>query len=81
MSGFPADLIEKMSSQNLALHAHDWVVSADAYNRNADLRKFYKIVATDTYVDPTKDDKVETFIMAVEGKEYPFFGVMFHPET
>lgn len=38
-------------------------------------------MATDTYVDPKKDGKIETFVMAVEGQDYPFFGVMFHPET
>jgi len=78
---FPEELLEKMAARNLALHAHDWVISIDAYNRKQQLRDFYKILATDTFVDPLKDDQVETFVMAVEAKDYPIAGVMFHPET
>lgn len=52
---FPEELLEKMAARNLALHAHDWVISIDAYNRKQQLRDFYKILATDTFVDPLKD--------------------------
>ena len=63
-----------MSKEPLALHAHDFVITCETYKSSNTLKDFYQVLATDTH------EGVE-FVVAVEAKDYPIAGVMFHPET
>ena len=63
-----------MTREPLLYHAHDWVISTETYAQRPNLASFYDILATDTY------DGLE-FVVAVESKDYPISGVMYHPET
>jgi anthranilate/para-aminobenzoate synthase component II len=73
-SGFPASLLTDLKTKAYAFHAHDYVVSRKAFAESQQLSDFFKIVATDSH-----DNK--TFVTAVESRNYPISGVMFHPET
>ena len=73
-SYFPDEIIEKMELEDLAVHAHNWVVKTDTYKQSKVLRDFFDIIAVDEH-------QGEEFVLAVEGKHYPVSGVMFHPET
>ena len=46
----------------------------NTYKEREPLRNFFEVLATDTL-------KGEEFVVAVEAKDYPVSGVMFHPET
>jgi len=63
-----------MGKEGLNLHAHTFVVGKETYNNRQQLSDFYNILATDTH------EGVE-FVVAIEAKNYPISGVMFHPET
>ena len=63
-----------MELENLAVHAHNWVVKTDTYKKSKPLRDFFDILATDEH-------EGEEFVLAVEAKHYPVTAVMFHPET
>lgn len=71
---FPDWILEKLEEENLAVHAHNWVVKTDTYAKSELLRNFFDILAVDEL-------NGEEFVMAVEGKKYPVTGVMFHPES
>lgn len=63
-----------MQNEKIALHAHDFVITKKTYQTTKTLQSFYKVLATDTY-------EGTEFVVAVEARDYPFAGVMFHPET
>lgn len=71
---FPLSLLAKMKNEELALHSHTWTVASQTYIDRPNLQKFFKILAVDKHNDTE-------FVMAVEAKNYPIFGVMNHPET
>ena len=71
---FPDSILFKMINEPLLYHAHDWVIKTDTYNEREQLSNFFNILATDTH-------NGEEFVVAVEAKDYPVSGVMFHPET
>ena len=73
-ASFPDELLEKLQTENLNLHAHTWTIKTDTYAQSQPLRDFFEILATD-------EEYGEEFVVAVEGKHYPVTGVMFHPET
>jgi hypothetical protein len=73
-SVFPQDLVDKLDTEGLALHAHTWTIKKDTYEERKCLRDFYNIIATDVH-------EGDEFVVAVESPLYPISGTMFHPET
>lgn len=71
---FPSELLYKLETENLNLHAHTWTITTETYEKRKQLRDFFDVLATD------EEGGVE-FVVAVEAKNYPVTGVMFHPET
>jgi GMP synthase-like glutamine amidotransferase len=53
---------------------HLYGISVDDFLHNTKLRNFYTIIAT------SLDDDKKEYIAAVEAKQYPIYGVQFHPE-
>lgn len=53
-------------------HSHD--VTPKTYHDSEKLKKFWKLSATSNNL------KGDTFIAAVESRNYPIFGTQFHPE-
>ncbi|XP_008290933.1 gamma-glutamyl hydrolase [Stegastes partitus] len=71
--GFPAELMEDLASEPLTENSHQWSLATSTYNTNEDLRKFYKVLSTNT------DGKIE-FVSTVEAYDYPIYGTQWHPE-
>uniref|UniRef100_UPI0037E70476 gamma-glutamyl hydrolase n=1 Tax=Semicossyphus pulcher TaxID=241346 RepID=UPI0037E70476 len=70
---FPKDLMQSLCNENITSNFHSWSLSMKNYSQNYKLRKFYRILSTNT------DGKRE-FISTMEAKHYPFYAVQWHPE-
>ena len=62
-----------MESEALAYHLHQWSITMDTYNSREDFKSFYKVISTDT------KNNVE-FANVIEARDYPIYGMIFHPE-
>ncbi|XP_028288628.1 gamma-glutamyl hydrolase [Parambassis ranga] len=71
--GFPAELMEDLASEPLTENSHKWSLATLTYNTNAELKKFYKVLSTNT------DGQIE-FVSTVEAYDYPIYGTQWHPE-
>ena len=60
-ANFPRSLINKLGRDNLAFHAHDWVINIQTYEESKRLNNFFNILASDTF-GGTK------FVVAMEAK-------------
>ena len=63
-----------MSNEDLAFHAHNWAITKASFEDAGALSTFYNLVATD------KSEEFAEFVTAIEAKNYPIFGTLFHPE-
>ncbi|KAI5607551.1 hypothetical protein C0J50_1862 [Silurus asotus] len=70
---FPKDLLHSLSSENITSNFHSWSLSIQNFTRNAKIKRFYKILTTNT------DGKKE-FVSTMEAYRYPFYAVQWHPE-
>ncbi|XP_061926241.1 zgc:171566 [Entelurus aequoreus] len=70
---FPKDLMNSLAQENITSNFHKWSLSLQNFSQNAKLKKFYKVLSTNT--DGKKD-----FISTMEAYNYPFYGVQWHPE-
>tara|TARA_B100000925_G_scaffold285285_1_gene261415 strand:- start:893 stop:1825 length:933 start_codon:yes stop_codon:yes gene_type:complete len=68
------DYIIKLMSENCTLNNHMMGISPEKFNRSKLLRNFYNIVSYNY------DRKGNKFVSTIEAKEYPFYGVQWHPE-
>ena len=57
----------------LMYYNHNWAVTVTTFNQNSRLKSFWDLIATTT--TPYNED----FVAMMEAKDYPFFGVQFHP--
>ncbi|KAG7527007.1 gamma-glutamyl hydrolase-like [Solea senegalensis] len=71
--GFPDEVIKDLASEPLSQHAHKWSLALSTYNSNEKLKKFYKVLNTNT------DGKVE-FVSTMEAYDYPIYAIQWHPE-
>ena len=72
--GFPDSVLRKMAEEPLAYHAHNYVVATETYRQSEALSTFFDFLAVDSH-------EGTEFIIAIEAKNYPIFGLMNHPET
>lgn len=70
---FPKNLLLSLSQENITGNFHFWSLSLQNYSSNAILKRFYKVLSTNT------DGKTE-FISTMEAYRYPFYAVQWHPE-
>lgn len=70
---FPKDLLLALSEENITSNFHSWSLSLQNYTRNAKLKRFYRVLSTNS--DGRKD-----FISTMEAYRYPFYAVQWHPE-
>ncbi|XP_076027115.1 gamma-glutamyl hydrolase [Genypterus blacodes] len=70
---FPKDLLQSLAQENITANFHSWSLSIQNYSRNAKLKRFYKILSTNT-------DGKRDFISTMEANRYPFYAVQWHPE-
>ncbi|XP_059183046.1 gamma-glutamyl hydrolase [Centropristis striata] len=71
--GFPAELMQDLASEPLTENSHRWSLAVVTHNTNEELKKFYKVLSTNT------DGKTE-FVSTVEAYDYPIYGTQWHPE-
>ncbi|XP_068438148.1 gamma-glutamyl hydrolase-like [Clinocottus analis] len=70
---FPAQVMEDMATLPLSEHSHLWGMALSVFNKNEELKKFYKVLTTNT------DGKTE-FVSTIEAYDYPIYGTQWHPE-
>ncbi|XP_065122331.2 gamma-glutamyl hydrolase-like isoform X2 [Paramisgurnus dabryanus] len=70
---FPKDLLQSLAEENITSNFHSWGLSLQNYSSNAKLKRFYRVLTTNT------DGKTE-FISTMEAYRYPFYAVQWHPE-
>ncbi|XP_024126772.1 zgc:171566 [Oryzias melastigma] len=70
---FPKDLLQSLANENITSNFHSWSLSVQNYTKNAKLKRFYRVLSTNS------DGKRE-FISTIEANRYPFYAVQWHPE-
>ncbi|GAA6107997.1 zgc:171566 [Tachysurus ichikawai] len=70
---FPKDLLHSLSSENITSNFHSWSMSIQNFTSNYKLKRFYKVLTTNT-------DGRKEFISTMEAYRYPFYAVQWHPE-
>nr|XP_033785699.1 gamma-glutamyl hydrolase isoform X1 [Geotrypetes seraphini] len=70
---FPKDLLHSLELEPMTSNFHSWSLSVQNFTKNEKLRKFYKVVTTNTA------GHLE-FISTIEAFEYPIYGIQWHPE-
>ena len=74
MKTFTETQISNMTKgHGLMYYNHNWAVTVTTFNQNSRLKSFWDLIATTT--TPYNED----FVAMMEAKDYPFFGVQFHP--
>ncbi|XP_047424390.1 gamma-glutamyl hydrolase [Mugil cephalus] len=71
--GFPPELVKALASEPLTENSHQWSLATLTYNTNDDLRRFYKVLSTNT------DGNTE-FVSTIEAYDYPIYATQWHPE-
>ncbi|KAM4740234.1 gamma-glutamyl hydrolase [Anableps anableps] len=70
---FPKDVLQSLANENITSNFHSWSLSIRNYTQNAKLRRFYKVLSTNS-------DGEQEFISTMEAYRYPFYAVQWHPE-
>ncbi|MCI4377576.1 hypothetical protein PGIGA_G00205180 [Pangasianodon gigas] len=70
---FPEDLMTSLANEPLTENSHQWSVTTERFSGNEKLRKFYRILSTNT------DGQTE-FVSTVEANDFPIYGTQWHPE-
>lgn len=71
----PEEIITYLKTANVTYNHHQQCVSTDTYYNNDALKKFYKVLSTNRDKEGVKE-----FVSTIEGRDYPFYGVQWHPE-
>ena len=62
-----------MANESRAYHYHKWTVPMEVYKNSPSFQKLAKVISTNT-------NNNDQFLTSFEGYDYPFFGIMYHPE-
>ncbi|XP_061784756.1 gamma-glutamyl hydrolase [Nerophis lumbriciformis] len=73
--GFPKELMEALQREPLTGHFHHYGLTVKAFKNNEKLQGFFTIISTNT------GESGVDFVSTFEGKQYPFYGVQWHPEV
>ena len=74
VNGISNKTLNLMQKGNNTLNNHKMGITPYKFARNKKVNKFFKNVGT------SKDRKGREFIAIIEGNNYPFYGVQWHPE-
>ncbi|DAZ97383.1 TPA: hypothetical protein N0F65_003406 [Lagenidium giganteum] len=72
--GASADLMDALATRPLTFNLHHDGITVDHFNSFPKLTDFYKVLSTN------EDTQGRRFVSAIEAKDYPFYGIQFHPE-
>ncbi|XP_052786030.1 gamma-glutamyl hydrolase-like [Mya arenaria] len=70
----PADVYNYLSTLNVTENFHNYGITPETMSLNKNLKNFYNVLSTNV------DIYGKIFVSSFEGKQYPFYGVQFHPE-
>lgn len=68
-------LLKALESENITYHWHKYGFYPEIFGKNEKLSDMFKVLSTS--VD---DESEEPFVSSYEAREYPIYGVMWHPE-
>ena len=71
---FPASYLKYLEQNKSCNNNHDYGISPADFMANSYLPYFYNILATSV------DENGKEYVAAIEGKQYPVYGVQWHPE-
>ncbi|XP_035474755.1 gamma-glutamyl hydrolase isoform X1 [Scophthalmus maximus] len=71
--GFPAELMKDLATEPLTENSHKWSLALLTYDTNEELKKFYKVLSTNT------DGNIE-FVSTMEAYDFPIYATQWHPE-
>lgn len=69
----PQDVLNTLANSASTANVHEQCLTEANFTRSP-LTEFYEITTT------SQDDNGLTFVSSIEAKNYPFWGVQFHPE-
>ncbi|XP_064607893.1 gamma-glutamyl hydrolase-like [Liolophura sinensis] len=69
-----SDVIEILQQENVTDNDHHYGLTPEVFAENQKLADFFKVLSTNR----DRDGKI--FVSTIEGKQYPVWGVQFHPE-
>jgi len=67
-------LISILATENVTMNNHMYGGSPDLFEGSSDIGSFYTILSTN------EDRSGKTFVSSMESKNYPIYGIQFHPE-
>ncbi|KAL7876195.1 hypothetical protein AOLI_G00111580 [Acnodon oligacanthus] len=70
---FPDDLMTSLAKEPLTENSHQWSITTESFNESKKLKKFYRILSTNT-------DGQKEFVSTVEAYDFPIYGTQWHPE-
>ncbi|KAA0723861.1 Gamma-glutamyl hydrolase [Triplophysa tibetana] len=70
---FPGDLMKSLASESLTENSHQWSLTTANFTKCERLKKFYRVLSTNT-------DGQNEFVSTVEAYEFPIYGTQWHPE-
>ncbi|CAL8296187.1 gamma-glutamyl hydrolase [Gadus morhua] len=73
--GFPSEVMTALSREPLTGNFHKFGITNETFAGNEKLHTFYTVLSTNVA------ENGATFISTMEAKNYPFYGVQWHPEV
>ena len=77
LRSLPPQVVSDLGSKNVTFNYHVHGILADEFNANARLRSFFRPIS---YNAIPGDDRGRSFVSTMEARDYPFYGVQWHPE-
>lgn len=69
-----------MTTDDLVFHCHNWAITKETFVNSKLLSDFFHLLSTDNGLPQSLEPSLPEFVTAVEAKEYPIFGCLYHPE-
>lgn len=70
---FPTELMKALATEPLTVNTHKWSLGMLSYNTNEELKKFYRVLSTNTA------GNIE-FVSTMEAYDFPIYAMQWHPE-
>jgi gamma-glutamyl hydrolase len=74
LENIPQEFINKLQHEKCTLNNHMMGISPSRFKLHRRLNKMFKIIST------SKCRKHKNFVSTIEARDYPFYGVQWHPE-
>ena len=74
LQNFPTRFVNKLQHKKCTLNNHMMGISPSKFKKHKRLNKIFKIISTSTC------RKGKKFVSTIEARNYPFYGVQWHPE-